>query len=135
MDRERIRRRLKTFLVEIIDAKGPKAVARELTAHGWRYEEGTVRTWRGTKNPPPDVVFALSALYGSSIDSHLLGQPEEERLRDQLAELRDEVHEARLETARVLARLEMHARLTGHWGPLFGPKPAETEAAQEKSAG
>lgn len=76
LEREIVRARLKRFLVAVIDAKGPKTVARDLTSRGWSYEEGTVRSWRGRKNPPPDVAFALAAMYGISLDEYALVTPQ-----------------------------------------------------------
>ena len=107
LDREIIRARLKHFLASVIDARGPKSVARDLAGMGWPYEEGTVRTWRGKKNPPPDVVLALSARYGVSIDEFVVGKALERTLGDQLAE-----HARRL--AALEDKLGALAMLTGH---------------------
>jgi hypothetical protein len=113
LDIEKIRARLHAFLVAVIDGKGPKAVARDLTALGYAYTEGAVRAWRGERKPPAEILFALSAMYESSMDQFALGEALERSLEDRLRE-QDER----------LARLE--GRLRGweiEWASAAGQEP------------
>lgn len=90
LSREQIRERLRSFLVDTIEkAGGPKAVALQLQKLGYKgrngkYEEGTIRSWRGSSAPAPEVVFALSAQYKVSIDHYVFGQALEARLREEV---------------------------------------------------
>lgn len=125
LDREAIRARLKRFLVVIIDTKGPKAVARDLTAMGWPYPEGTVRTWRGEKNPPPDVVFALSAKYGVSIDEYVTGMALEVAFGDRVQRNSRDIAWLKDRYVQLAVRL-------GH-DDLLGPMPSE-EVSEDRQA-
>lgn len=106
LESETIRGRLQAFLDEVIDAKGPKTVARDLTSLGWEYSEGAVRAWRGSRKPPADVLFALAALYEVSMDLYATGAALEVKLTDQLVilarrmtDLEDRLHAWEIEAA------------------------------------
>lgn len=61
LSRETIHARLKEFILEAIERSGgPKALALRLRQMGFSYQEGTIRTWRGQKNPPAEVILAIA---------------------------------------------------------------------------
>lgn len=81
------------FFADVIAlAGGTRAVVRALGELGYTYGDGAVRTWRrGTKQPPPEVVFGLARHFHVSLDEYVLGEALEVRLRELL-----ENHEQRL---------------------------------------
>lgn len=82
-DRDAAGREVRRFILDAIDAAGGvKAVADALS-----YTEGAVRSWRATKTPPPDVLFALARLSRLSLDRYALAPT----IRDELDDLKERV--------------------------------------------
>jgi hypothetical protein len=79
--RERYHREVKRFLADVIRiGGGPRQLARALTGLGFTYSEGAVRAWRGERNPPADVIFALARHYEVSLNDYAFASTIQERL-------------------------------------------------------
>jgi hypothetical protein len=98
-----IQARRKEFIAAAISKMGTaKGLNFELRRRGFRYEDGTISSWKGAKVPPGDVMLAISDITGLSLDEYLSGKALEQKFADILREQAISLHALQVQVSRLL---------------------------------